>query len=275
MIGFLDLREVTDTLTTGLLAANLLGRQHVLQHAKRRDITVPIAETGEGVDAFQGQEFKLTKTQRFLPQEALDFFRNSLRLPMRTIEKLVDTSTERSAAATKELLDQVREFIDGELQSAIEQGTGVDKFANNVQAILERAGLAPANPFRLETIFRTNMKTFVTAGRVAQVQHPDVRDTFRWWQYNAVMDGAARPEHAAMNGKVYPVDHPIWDTWMPPNGFNCRCSVTPVSQEDIADEGLSVSRVPPKVGGNPAKPDKGFRRNNASALRRNPTTGIG
>ena len=28
-----------------------------------------------------------------------------------------------------------------------------------------------------------------------------------------------------MDGATAPLDHPVWDKWMPPAGFNCRCAV--------------------------------------------------
>lgn len=261
-------------MTVGILSANLLGRQHALQHAKRRKVKVAPLDADRKSGPKPEQFADTGKLSRFAPTEAINFFRNSLKLPMKTVEKLVANAGTRSRAAAQELTNQIRELIDQELTDALRNGSTLDEFVGNVQQILERGGLSPANPFRLETIFRTNLKTAATAGRLEQLEHPEVKEVFQWLQYNAVIDGATRPEHAAMNGKVYRADDPIWKTWMPPNGFNCRCSVTPVSREDIEDEGLSVSRVAPKVGGNRAQPDKGFRVNNATALKRNPKTGL-
>jgi len=80
-------------------------------------------------------------------------------------------------------------------------------------------------PWRLETIYETNLQTAYMAGRyqgmVAAKQYAP------WWEYSAVMDNRTRPQHAALNGMVFRYDDPFWQTWYPPNGFRCRCRVIP------------------------------------------------
>jgi hypothetical protein len=38
-----------------------------------------------------------------------------------------------------------------------------------------------------------------------------------------------------MEGKVFAADDPIWKTWWPPNGFNCRCTTQPVDKWELAE----------------------------------------
>jgi SPP1 gp7 family putative phage head morphogenesis protein len=71
--------------------------------------------------------------------------------------------------------------------------------------------------WRLDNIFATNSQEAYSTGRHKQLQ--EVKDRRPYWMYVAVMDSATRPDHAAMNGKVWHADHPIWDKWYPPNGF--------------------------------------------------------
>ena len=66
-----------------------------------------------------------------------------------------------------------------------------------------------------------------------------------YWRYVSVKDGRTRPTHRALNGKVYRHDHPFWDTYYPPNGFMCRCTVQTLSQAQVDARGLKVEdRVP-------------------------------
>lgn len=49
------------------------------------------------------------------------------------------------------------------------------------------------------------------------------KDTMPYLQYQAVMDSNTREEHAALHGVIRRVDDKFWDTYMPPNGWGCRC----------------------------------------------------
>ena len=41
-------------------------------------------------------------------------------------------------------------------------------------------------------------------------------------------DSKVRPTHAALNGVTLPPSSPFWDSFMPPNGWNCRCTAVQV-----------------------------------------------
>lgn len=92
---------------------------------------------------------------------------------------------------------------------------------------------------RLRTIFRTNMKVAYAAGRWEDIQR--AKEYAPYLEYTAVMDRRTRPQHAAWDGIVLPVDHPFWRTHFPPNGWNCRCNVLQRSERDLERKGLKVT----------------------------------
>lgn len=47
-------------------------------------------------------------------------------------------------------------------------------------------------------------------------------------QYRTALDGKVRDEHATLHGTTLPPSDPFWDSYYPPNGWNCRCTVVPV-----------------------------------------------
>lgn len=166
----------------------------------------------------------------------------------------------------------VLEDIRAEVDRAIEAGVTLKDFKASLGEVLARKGwLTPPaelpeeilpdgtvrkrlTPWRLETIFRTNVQSAYSTGRYRQMLENAPRRP--WWMYDAVGDYRTRPSHAAMDGRVYRYDHPIWDKWYPPNGFNCRCTVRTLSDRDMDRRGLKQSVRPPAV-----EPDEGFAYN--------------
>lgn len=47
-------------------------------------------------------------------------------------------------------------------------------------------------------------------------------------QYRTAGDSKVRPEHATLNGVTLPMSDPFWESYYPPNGWNCRCTVVQV-----------------------------------------------
>ena len=50
-------------------------------------------------------------------------------------------------------------------------------------------------------------------------------------QYRTAHDDKVRPEHAALEGVTLPMSDPFWETYYPPNGWNCRCTVIQVRKQ--------------------------------------------
>ncbi len=94
------------------------------------------------------------------------------------------------------------------------------------------------SPRRLKTIYQTNLQTAYMAGRYRQMM--ESADSHPYWRYVAVLDGRTRPMHRAMNGRVFRYDDALWSTHYPPNGFNCRCRVSPLSAAAVEREGVTV-----------------------------------
>jgi SPP1 gp7 family putative phage head morphogenesis protein len=82
---------------------------------------------------------------------------------------------------------------------------------------------------------------FQTAKRSAQAArqwktYDANKDLFPNLKYRTVGDDRVRDEHAALDGVIKPVDDNFWNTYYPPNGWRCRCSVTPTSEGGTKDK---------------------------------------
>ena len=144
-------------------------------------------------------------------------------------------------------LDLVGDIKKG-IEKALRDGTtfktfqdGIDEFISKrgwkkteTAAVVDSDGAVVANdlaPYRLETIFRTNLQTAYMAGKYKQLQE-DV-EFAPYWQYIAVMDDRTRPSHAAPHLMVFRHDDPFWDTHYPPCDYNCRCTVRSLRPRDL------------------------------------------
>lgn len=92
---------------------------------------------------------------------------------------------------------------------------------------------------RLDNIYRTNLQSAWNRGRGEQILRN--RRTHPWLRYDAVNDSRTRPAHAAMDGRIFHVDDPIWQIWYPPCGYRCRCRVIAMTQAE-ADRRIKAAQ---------------------------------
>lgn len=196
-------------------------------------------------------------------ETAVNYFRGKLTLTAKDFYAMQEKY--RAAAFTVSgytSLGVVQTFGD-ELTKAIDEGLSMGQFRANMDDFLTRNGYSKLQPERAENIFRTNVQTAYSVGAYAEMTDPAVMESRPYWRYDAVGDKRTRPAHQTIDGKVYPADDPIWDTWYPPNGFQCRCSVSTLSKRDAERLGLTVETEPPGGDADPLLPDKGFDHNPA------------
>jgi SPP1 gp7 family putative phage head morphogenesis protein len=124
------------------------------------------------------------------------------------------------------------------LHRAVSEGTSFADFKRDIRHVVKQSGWEGDTAWRVQTIFRTNIQTAYGAGAWQKLQESKAATPFI--QYDAVDDGNTRPEHEAMNGRVYPADDPIWNTWWPPNGFNCRCKPRRLTASMVKARGIRV-----------------------------------
>ena len=149
------------------------------------------------------------------------------------------------------------------LSKTIEEGGTFDEFEDAMDAAYAREGIDPSKPWHLNTVYRNATFQAYSVGRTrAQLANIDRRP---YGVYRTLEDSDVRPAHAAMENRVYRLDHPIWDAWNPPNGHGCRCYRSALTDQDLVDQGLDVQDDFPTnlATGRPLTPDRGFDRDPA------------
>lgn len=220
-------------------------------------------------------------------QEAVDYFRERVPVKAEVFYSIAQEYRQLAFTVSGYTKAQILKRFYDALLAALEEGSTLSQFQADMEDFLEQEGYEGLNPLQADNIFRTNIQTAYNVGHYQKMTDPAVLEARPYWMYDAVDDLHTRPSHLLMDGRVFPADSPVWDTWFPPNGFRCRCTVRSLSRRQVEQRGLRVETeeprgaVPdPQFSSNPAKvrfrPDlKGFPEPLAKAYREREKSGEG
>ena len=203
---------------------------------------------------------------------AVQFMRDKAKLTSADFQDLRTTYFKRVSVATDAAKLSMERQLQATMTQAVVDGVhvreGVSRLRGSLDSTLGNA--AKDIPSRhLETLFRTQVATAYSAGRQRANMDPDI-DSILWgYEYVAIDDDRVRPTHLALDGTTLAKNDPRWGSIMPPNGFNCRCTVI-----EIFDEGQEI--VPPETAEVEVRegefvtvvpgPDKGFNFNPVNTI---------
>ena len=197
------------------------------------------------------------------PEEAVSFLQGKGLRTSFDYRDLIGAEHARAFTVAKmmdaDLLATVKESLD----EALANGTPFQEWADGITPLLQAKGwwgrqqvtdpltgetivAGLGSPSRLQTIYRTNMQSAYAAGAWDAIEAN--ADLAPFLLYDAIDDHRTREDHAAWDGTVLPIAHEWWKTHYPPNGWNCRCSVIQLSEEELADLGMAVSEQAPAGG---------------------------
>lgn len=148
------------------------------------------------------------------------------------------------------------------LEAALKDGKTYQQFAAELTPLLQQKGwwgqqvvtnpntgtpmvAQLGSPRRLRLIFDVNMRVSYAAGHWASFERNKASRPFL--RYVAIMDEHTRPTHALHHNVTLPVDHPHWQVWAPPCGWNCRCTLQSLSQRDVDRMRSELKFEPPDI----------------------------
>lgn len=99
----------------------------------------------------------------------------------------------------------------------------------------------------LSTGIRTNTFESLNEARYDFFTSPDMAGFVEALEYSAILDGKTTDICQHLNGKVYPADSDVWDSYRPPNHFNCRSVLVAVTTIDNWQESPQP-RIDPREG---------------------------
>ena len=133
----------------------------------------------------------------------------------------------------------------GAVDRAIATGQTLEQFRQEFDSIVERTGwtFRGGSAWRANVIWDTNLRTSYAAGRYEQMQQ--VTTSRPYWQWRHGGSAHPRPQHLALDGKVFRHDDPFWSSFgSPPSGYGCRCSLFTLSDRDLERRGLAAEPGP-------------------------------
>jgi SPP1 gp7 family putative phage head morphogenesis protein len=234
-------RKAVDSM---LHASWALGQQHSsteLATARKEQFKINMARIGEAVD-------------EFLKVKGFQIF-GKLNDDMRAIVQNILLNGVKFSWTSDEITNKVYD----ELTTAgfIAVGTNAAATGRTVEAITETLG-GPFSLGRLTTAIRTASFEAINEARFNMFTDPALDGFVEALEYSAILDSRTTRVCRHLDERVYEADDVIWDKYRPPNHFNCRSILVPVTIIDTDVEGKDAaagSRFsrPPTV-----EPQQGF-----------------
>lgn len=243
----LNFSALAPVLALAIFNISLVGRAQVYTTAQSESLAV----------------IQLVLTEDFEPlpfEEAIAFFNDKVSLTPVEFAALEQAAQAKAFTVADGARTVVREQVQGMLQRALTDGVTLREFQRDAASVLQRLGMSARTPWYWQTVYRTNLQTSYQVGRWQQMTHPDIRDLRPYLRYVSARLPSTRQSHLEKHGLIYPIDHRFWKVWYPPNGFNCYCTATSVSDALLARRGWEVSERDDFTF---PDPDEGFESNPA------------
>lgn len=239
-------QQLADQLRDTVATAELLGRARIKLRAEQAKEFHEQKQGGSFAERPTRMDVFAEPIKPLSPEAAIDYFRRlvpGLEVSAAALAgRLIPQAFTLAVSTESVVLDKVKSAI----QSRLETGQDVRGGAKEIQAILDEAGVSPANPQYAEAVLRTNMMESYNQG--AQEELTANAEVFPVWKYSNPNDGRSRPHHAANNGKYFPTSTLFEDVrgHGPENAINCRCVPIPVDKWEALDL-AKAGKLPPGV----------------------------
>lgn len=173
-------------------------------------------------------------------------------------DKAGDFFAARGVRMSEDATDQARRIIQQELQNGVKFGKPIAEVRATIWDRLVAKGLTTRQAARgvetdeaveqaldllwqdtvegaaayLDTLVRTNTFEALNEARFDAFTDPDMGGFVLALEYASVLDSSTTEICAHLDGRTYAADSPVWDTYRPPNHFNCRSVLIPITAVD-------------------------------------------
>jgi len=160
--------------------------------------------------------------------------------------------------------DSVLRDVKGVLMGAIESGETLGEIRSKLRNVFEPyvgdtnvlRDQKQIEPYRLDTIIRTNSTTAYNMGRVTEARQ--MGEFVQGMRFSAILDERTTPQCTHLDGKVFRMDDEALSSMTPPLHYNCRSVLVPIVIGSPINEsefvtsteiGEAKDMTPPSFGG--------------------------
>ncbi len=176
--------------------------------------------------------------------EAISYLENRIALPSERWNDYKDSEANAAFWSAGAVDATLVSDLQKSVTRAIQNGTPYDspEFAAQIASFSEQYGwdIKGGADWRARLILTQNLRQSYAAGRHDQQYDPDVMKLQPYLQYNHSDSRNPRPDHLALDGKVFLKTDPIVQSIYGPRGFGCACYMTSLSQRQLDKRGLQV-----------------------------------
>lgn len=148
--------------------------------------------------------------------------------------------------------DQILNDVKNELMTGIGKGESIGQMQDRIKGVFDPylgnesiiRDQEQLQPYRLETIVRTNATTAFNQGRLVEARQSG--DFLQAMRYSAVLDERTTEVCRYLDGKIFKLNSPDLDRLKPPRHFNCRSILVAVPIYKEVDESDFIT--PSQVG---------------------------
>ena len=209
-----DLNSLRGACVDALKEAWALGRRQARAETKRAGRKATFADLRDtAADYFEANGFRMAQN---LSDGARAVIQQELTRAVRT--------GERGESVTPRIIERLisRGFTDYE---------GVDSEVEDEAILADLIDIDPEQlPHYVNTLVRTNTFEAMNEARFAEFTDPALDGYVVALEYSAILDENTTEFCRYMDGRVYKSGSEVWDTHRPPNHYNCRSVLIPITQ---------------------------------------------
>gem|GEM_PF-1229439 len=188
------------------------------------------------------------------PEQVIQYLQDKHAMPSGAWREWLDDAHNRTFVvaqlAQQDLLNDVKQS----LVDAIKNGQTYAEWHAQIEPLMKAKGwwgkqnvttsdgaekkVQLGSPRRMQLIYEQNMQSAYAAGRRTEMLQ--ATDTHPYWRYIHTSVSHPRLNHLAMDGRVLRYDDPFWSVGYPPNGYGCKCRVSPMSEAAVLRMGVTL-----------------------------------